>query len=380
MSFRTPRSAGASELSVLFEPDGSGIWHELVEQFNKGRRVRVRLVEGPPATDAREDMYSTAFLGGQSGYDIVYSDVTWIPKLAAAGWLLDLSNRLEAAEREDFLQADLQAGVYHGKLYRIPVVTDAGFLYYRSDLVRRPPQTFADLQVEAMRHQSQNRWGFVWQGKQYEGLITNFLEVLWGHGGEWITPDREVLLDRPEALNALEFLRSAVGNISPPGTTTYTEEDTRMLFQNGRAVFLRNWYYVWTLSNRPESEIRGKVAFTPMVHAPGKTSAATLGGWGFAISRFSPDPDAAWEFVRFATDPKQLKTLHERTGLIPARMSLVPAEFAEIVRHTRMRPQIPEYSRASDILQRWISAALTGGTSSAEALSAAARETRALLK
>src|SRR5262245_17679596 len=249
MSFRTPRSDGATELSVLVEPDGSGIWHELVEQFNKGRRVRVRLVEGPPATDAREDMYSTAFRGGQSGYDIVYSDVTWIPKLAAAGWLLDLSNRLEAVEREDFLQADLQAGVYQGKLYRIPAITDAGFLYYRSDLVRRTPQTFEDLQEEAMRHQSQNRWGYVWQGKQYEGLITNFLGILWGHGGEWITPDREVLLDRPEALNALEFLRSAIGTISPPGTTTYTEEDTRMLFQSGRAVFLRNWYYVWALSN-----------------------------------------------------------------------------------------------------------------------------------
>jgi multiple sugar transport system substrate-binding protein len=153
-----------------------------------------------------------------------------------------------------------------------------------------------------------------------------------------------------------------------------------MLFQSGRAVFLRNWYYVWTLSGRPESEIRGKVAFTPMVHAPGQTSAATLGGWGFAISKFSPNPDAAWEFIRFATEPQQLKTFYERGGLIPARMSLVPPEFREIVSRARARPQIPEYSRASDILQRWLSAALTGAASSAEALNAATRETRALLK
>jgi multiple sugar transport system substrate-binding protein len=365
---------------MLIEPDGTGVWHELAEAFNRTQRVHVRLLEGPPATDTREDMYSTAFLGGQSGYDIIYSDVIWVPKFAAAGWLLDLTDRLEASDRADFLHADLQAGIYDGKLYRIPAVTDAAMLYYRSDLVRRPPQTFEDLVEEARVHGNRQRWGFLWQGKQFEGLVTNFLEILWGYGGDWITPDRQVLLDSPEALNALQFLKSTIGTISPPGVTTYAEEDTRMLFQSGRAVSLRNWYYVWALARRPESEIKGKVAFTPMVHAPGQKSAATLGGWGFAISKFSRNPDAAWEFVRFVTDPKQLRTLHARTGLIPARMSLVPPEFNEIIRSARARPQIPEYSRASDILQRWLSAALTGAADPADALNAAARETRALLK
>src|SRR5690606_12799953 len=116
--------------------------------------------------------------------------------------------------------------------YRVPAFTDAGLLYYRTDLVPEPPQTFEELMRLASANQTPDRWGYVWQGKQYEGLITNYLEVLWGHGGEWIDSNRNVRLDQPEALDALQFLKSTVGTISPPGVTTYIEEDTRTIFQN----------------------------------------------------------------------------------------------------------------------------------------------------
>jgi multiple sugar transport system substrate-binding protein len=362
------------------EPDGTGVWREIIARFNKTHPSSpVRLVEGPPPTDAREDMYSTAFLGGRTGYDIVYCDVIWIPKFAAAGWLLDVTGRLSPADSDDFLPADLEAGKYEGHLYRIPAFTDAGLLYYRSDLVQTPPKSFQELLAAASKFENENRAGLLWQGKQYEGLVTNYLEILWGYGGEWITDDRRVFLDRKEALDALQFLKSTIGTISPRGVTTYAEEETRNLFQNGRSVFLRNWFYVWDLVNRPDSPVQGKVAFVPMVHAQGGVSAATLGGWGFAVSRLSSNPDAAWDFVEFATQPEQLRELYAKAGRIPARKSLVPAEFQEIVRSARPRPRIPEYAQASDILQRWVSAALAGSVTSEEALKNAARETRAVL-
>src|SRR5215468_6713505 len=121
VSLRISRSSDRGELSVLMEPDGTGVWRSIIDRFNTAHpETPVRLVEGPPSTDAREDMYSTAFLAGQSGYDIVYCDVIWIPKFAAAGWLLDLTDRISAADRGDFLPADLEAGRYGGRLYRLP--------------------------------------------------------------------------------------------------------------------------------------------------------------------------------------------------------------------------------------------------------------------
>lgn len=364
------------------EPDGTGVWRQLISEFNGQSPVaQVRLVEGPPATNSREDLYATSFLSGESSFDIVYCDVIWVAKFAAAGWLRDVTVNISQEDRQDFLSTELKAGSYKGRLYRIPAFTDAGLLYYRKDLVPDPPRTFSELVEQSLRFQTGERWGFLWQGKQYEGLVTTFLEVLWGFCGDWIDAGTgQVYLDAPEAFEALRFLKSTIGTISPPGVTGYIEEDTRLLFQSKRAVFLRNWPYVWTLMHRSNAPAAGKVAYTSMVHAPGCSSAATLGGWGFAISSFCPDPEGAWKFIEFITSREQLARVQQNVGLIPSRKSLLPAEFLPITENQRMRPPIPEYARASDILQRWVSAALTGHVTCEKALREAARETRLLLK
>jgi multiple sugar transport system substrate-binding protein len=362
------------------EPDGTGIWREIISSFNASHPgTPIRLIEGPSSTDTREDLYSTAFLARSRGYDVVFCDVVWVPKFAAAGWLLDLTSRLTDAERDDFLPADLEGGTYNGRLYRIPAFTDAGVLYYRRDLVASAPETAEDLVRNAKASQTADRSGYLWQGKQYEGLVTNYLEVLWGYGGDWIDSDHRVLLDSPEGLAALRFLQGSIGRISPRGVTSYSEEETRNLFQGGRGVFLRNWFYVWSLVDQKDSGVKGKVAFAPMVHGPSGSSAATLGGWGFAISRFTSNPEAAWNFVQYATSPQQLRQIYSKAGRIPARKSLVPQEFVPIVRSARSRPRIPEYAQASDILQRWLSAALSGIVKPEDALRNAAQETRAVL-
>ncbi|MGH9148421.1 MAG: extracellular solute-binding protein, partial [Vicinamibacterales bacterium] len=157
------------------------------------------------------------------------------------------------------------------------------------------------------------------------------------------------------------------------------EEETRIIFRNGRAVFLRNWLYVWGLMDQDGTIGRSQVGFAPMVHAPEKDSAATLGGWGFAISRFTKDPEAAWRLVEFLTRPESLAHVRDRMGRVSARQSQVPADLLPILLKARPRPPIPEYAQASDILQRSLSAALTRRASPADALRRAALETRLLL-
>jgi len=362
------------------EPDGTGVWRDLIAQFNREHPgTPVRLIEGPPATNAREDLYSTSFLSGDAAYDIVYGDSIWIAKFAAAGWLVDLSARPSPDDRKDFLPAEFEAGSYQGKLYRMPAFTDAGVLFYRTDLVKTPPKTFEELVSLARSQQTPERWGFLWQGKQYEGLVTVFLEVLWGFGGDWIDAQtREVRIDRPEAIQSIEFLKGTIGTISPSAVTTYIEEDTRNIFQNGRAVFMRNWPYVWTLIQR-SGTLKDEVGMTAMVHSPGKSSAPTLGGWGFAISRYTREPERAWQFVEFLTRTEQLRQVQQRQGRLPARLSMIPPEFLPILATARARPAIPEYAQASDILQRWLSAALTGRASPEQAVREIAKETRLLL-
>jgi multiple sugar transport system substrate-binding protein len=260
---------------------------------------------------------------------------------------------------------------------------------------RPPPRSFEDLERAALALQSPPQlWGFVWQGKQYEGLVCDYLEVLHGHGGFWVDPATlAVGLDRPEAVAALSFLVRCVRErpISPPGVTTYQEEESRRIFQDGRAVFLRNWPYAWRLAQSEGSPVRGRVGVLPMVHAPGGRSAGTLGGWGLAISAFSRHPDLAMEFVRAATSLDAQRALCGPTGYAPARRESYDdpeliaanpflAELRRLHENAVPRPAIAGYALASDILQRHLSAALSGATQPAGALRAAARETRAMLR
>lgn len=366
------------------------------EQQNPG--VRLNMVEGPNASNLLEDLNTSTFLLGSAPYDLVYMDVVWVPKFAAAGWLLDLSDRVSDAERSQFLQGDIEAGLIDGRLYRIPWRTDAGMLYYRTDLLQQlgaaPPTTFDELMQTSQAAQQAGLvdWGYVWQGKQYEGVSAMFVEVLEGFGGFWVDPDtQEIGLDRPEAIAAVEFLYNTIqAGVSPPGVTTYQEEEARRLFQNGKTLFMRNWPYAVPLMNSTGSAIRDKFAIQPMVTTPNGRNGACLGGWGWGIASTSEHADAAWKAVQFFTSEAVVKRFVLDTGYLPSRRSLFsdpevvqkypyfPQVFA-VVGTTTLRPPIPQYAQASDILQRYLSAAFSGRMAPEDAMRAASRETRSLL-
>ena len=377
-------------------------WKELiVEDFEKENPgIHLEIIEAPNATDLTENLYTAAFILGDSPYDLVYMDVIWTGKFAAAGWLLDLSDRISEDELKAFMDKDVEAGRYKGKLYRIPLRSDAGMLYYRTDLLEqigaKPPETFEDLlkTSQQLQEKKATRWGYVWQGAQYEGLPAMFVEILEGFGGFWVNSEtNEVGLDQPEAIKAVEFLRSAIDkSISPPGVTSYREEDTRRLFVSGESAFLRNWPYVWATANEAGSEIKGKVGIKPMVHIPGAKSGACLGGWGMGIAKTSKHPQEALKAIQYFTSKEAQRRFTLETASISSRRDLFSdpeiiakyphyPKFQKLVESAVLRPPIAQYAQASDILQRYLNAALSNRSLSVEkTMKSAANETRNLLK
>lgn len=388
----------AITIKTLVRADEAQQLQPLVNKFNQQHSdIRFQIVEAPSDSNQVEDLYTSSFLLGNSPYDVVYMDIVWTPKFAAAGWLRDLSDRLSAEEAQKYLEADIAGGMYQDKLYRLPFRSDAGMLYYRQDLLQEagyePPETFRELIEisQALQQQELTDWGYVWQGKQYEGLAAMFVEILQGNGAFWVDPETlEVGLDRPEAIAAVEFLRETIAkDISPPGVTTYAEEETRLLFQNGKAAFLRNWPYVYSLA--ADSAIAGKYSIKPMVHAVGQDSGATLGGWGLGISTSTKHPEAAWQVIEFLSSEASQREFILATGFVPSRVALfndpeIVAKYSyypqllEVVQSSALRPPIPQYAQASDILQRYLSAAITGKMTPEQAMKTAANETRNLLK
>ncbi len=372
-------------LRFLDQPDNSAAWREIIRVFESANPgVKVELVEGPTATDTRETMYSTALMSGKTVYDIVYMDVVWVPKFASQGWLLPLDEWFTPDKREAFLPGDILGSIYENRIYRVPMRADAGVLFYRSDLVADPPATFRELSDAARMYQEiPDRWGFLFQGAQYEGLVCSFLEILWGHGGDVLDSDGRVVLDSDEGFAALSWMVEAVGEITPEAVVTHQEEETRRLFQEGRAVFLRNWPYVWRMVDAEDGPLRGKVGVSMMPGSKGMPGASTLGGWGFGIAAACPHPEKAWEFIRHACTEESMRILHRHNGALPARRSLYSdtgmleanphfPDLYNVLLTARPRPVHPRYPQISDAIQVHVSAALVGREDPQDALRSAA--------
>jgi multiple sugar transport system substrate-binding protein len=127
-----------------------------------------------------------------------------------------------------------------------------------------------------------------------------------------------------------------------------------------------------------------------MVNLPGKQSGACLGGWGFGISKSSKHQREAWQVIEYFNQPDIQRQYFLETGYVPSRKSLftddtlvakynyLPA-LLQGAENAVLRPPIPQYAQVSDILQRYLSAALTGSKTPEAAMKEAARETRTLL-
>jgi multiple sugar transport system substrate-binding protein len=385
---------------LMTAPDAQPWKQGLIADFEKKNPgIRINLIEGPNAVNLIEDLYTSAFLLGDSPYDLVNMDVIWTSKFAAADWLMDLSDRISPTELAVFSPKDLEAGRYELGLYRIPIRSDLRMLYYRSDLLEaaglKPPETFDDLIEisQALQKDKKVNWGYLWQGRQYEGLVAMFMDILQGFGGFWVNPTTlEVGLDRPEALKAIAFLQNTIDTkVSPPGVTTYQEDETLRFFKSGQAAFLGSWPYVWPIANAEDSLVKGKIGIKPMVHAPGMRGGACLGGWGLGIAKSSKHPEEAWKAIQYFTSVEVQRQLILQTGYVPSRKELftdseVVAKYPhypkllEVSQSAVLRSPIAQYAQVSDILQRYLSRALTTRNNPEKLMQAAANETRRILK
>ena len=160
--------------------------------------------------------------------------------------------------------------------------------------------------------------------------------------------------------------------ISPASVTSAMEEDSRRAFQDGHAIFMRNWPYAYALlQDSAGSKVAGRFAVAPMPGGPGGKPTAALGGAQLAINANSEHPEAAWAVIDYLTRPEQMLERAQVVGQFPARrrgiaeadlarsLSIPPAQIRAVVERAVPRPVTPVYTQLSDILQIHLHRALT---------------------
>lgn len=393
--FGLVRARTIESVTFLMAAPFADATRDLVKQFNQEHRgeINLKVVRGPLETEAMSDLAISSLLLGKAPFDGLLMDVTWLPKYAAAGWMEPLEDFFNEKDVDALAIGAREGNSYDGHLYRWPLTADMGLLYYRTDLMEQPPETPEELVLVSQSLQKDRKvdWGYVWQGRQYEGLSCVYLEMIDGFGGDWLQPNNNHIgLDLDPGVQAAAWLQELIDQgVSPNAVTNYAEPEALQSFKVGDAAFMRNWPYAWTELQKSDSAVKGNVGITTMVARPGH-STATLGSWGLTVLKGSAHVNASIEAIRFLTNESSQKQLFLNHGYTPTQQSVfddpqllqdkpILAEFGQALKVVKARPETPLYAQISDVLTRQLSSILTRETTPKDGMNVATSHTNQIL-
>lgn len=388
-------AAQAADLAMVSGDTGNGLafLRSQLDKFEAATGNKVTIVPMPSSTTDQFGQYKLWLAAGNADIDVYQTDVIWAPQLADQ--FLDLTDAAKDIVKDHF-PSIIESQTVNGKLVALPAFTDAPALFYRKDLLEKygekVPTTWAELTATAQKIQDGERaagngdmQGFVFQGNAYEGLTCDALEWVKSYGGgQIIEADGSISINNPQAAAALEAAKSWVGTIAPQGVLSYQEEESRGVWQLGNAVFMRNWPYAYALGNGADSAVKDKfdVAPLPKGDGPDARSAATLGGWNVAVSKYSRNPDEAIKLALYLASTEVQKERAINQSNLPTIESLYSdadvlkaspfmANWKEIFQNAVPRPSAPakvKYNEVSSLFWSAVHETLSGNGTAAENL------------
>ncbi|HHV63339.1 MAG TPA: ABC transporter substrate-binding protein [Firmicutes bacterium] len=376
----------------------------LIRRFEKLHpNIEVEFVEMPSPNYSTEiHQYLVTTLAGETGdIDVFTIDCIWFPEFGEAGWLLNMDPYIAAQEKANYFKGAIETVSYKGHQVGMPWYIDAGMLYYRKDLLDKygfkPPKTWDELihqaQVILKGEKNPNLHGFIWQGRQAEVLVCDLVEFL-GSDGAVLDDKGNVVINNEAGLRAAQLMYDLIYKykITPESVNTYDEEPSRQVFTSGNAIFLRNWSYVWNIAQDPkESKVVGKVGIAPIPAFKGSKSASCLGGYQFAVNKYSEHPKEAAELAKFLSSPESQLYFAQKISFAPTRPAVYDnaklakqnpflVSLKDVFVYATPRPIHPRYPEISLILQSEFSKLLTNKQTPKQTVDAAAAKIKALLK
>lgn len=367
--------AGKGLVISVYTPAGdTATFTAMAERCSEqvGGRFAIRQFSLPKSPDDQRLQLARRLTGNDRTLDVMAMDVIWTAEFADAGWTLPLSDdpagRAEADATGDTLPGPLATATWHHRLYAAPVTTNTQLLWYRTDLMDKPPTTWAGMVAEAalLHTAGEPSWIGV-QGKQDEGLVVWFNTLLVSAGGQVLSDDGKTvtLTDTPRhraaTVGALQIMKSVATAPGADPSITETDASTaRLAFEQGRSALEVNWPYV--LASMLENAVKGGVSFLPLNKRPdlagsinrvgtfapsdqqfrdayqasrkvfgfapypsvqpGRPAKSTLGGLNLAVAKTTRHRAEAFEAIRCLRDVQSQKYVSLEGGLPPVRTSL----------------------------------------------------------
>jgi multiple sugar transport system substrate-binding protein len=345
--------------------------------------ITIKILTLSPTADVAYQQLTQRFTAGSSTPDVITSDVIWPVTFARPGWLANLAKF--KPDTSAFFPGQMATGQYKGGIYAIPWFINAEGLYYRTDLIKTPPTTAAQLfkdALAAMKKDPKLKEGLAFEGDKYEGAVTAFQSF----GGQ-LTPATLDNINTPANAAVLTMMYDAVHkyHISPTAVSTWEESQVQDAWLSGQTPFALNWPYIFALSqgsNPAYPAVKNHTGWVPFPNPTGSNPQASLGGDDLVMNAKSTHQAAAWEFIKYLTSDDAQIARAIAAGDPPAVKSAYNAKLYAAAPYFKQeqavfaaatpRPVTPVYTQISSQLQTMISSVLSGQATPSAALSATA--------
>ena len=404
-------TAEAQTINILMEsvPDTRFV-QEVLPQFTEATGIEVE-VEVVNYAEMHTKLVPQ-LVAPTGSYDAIVVDFYWVGEFTKASWLQPLDERIAADNFDTSVYFDSLlnlVGEVDGTTYMLPFYNYAMGLTYREDLIEDPeeqaafqdkygmelrvPETWEEYlnQVEFFTRDTDgdgqtDLYGVVNQGLRPDPIAMEWSNYLYANGGQYYDEASwEPMLDTPEAAAALADYRRNLNQYGPPGAASFGFDEAFNVAAQGKAFSYITYNMFRTAYDDPsQSAVVGKMEIAAVPNG------GLNGAWGWAIPNSSPDPDAAWTFLKWIESPAIAKQ-RALLGGSPTRIDvfedpevLAQYEYYPALRNlletSRNFPVFTYTPQFVEVLGRELSLAVTEEKSPEDALATANEEFRALLE
>jgi len=373
----------------------------IVDAFNAAHEGEINVTMQYVNSDNALQKVTVALQGGEQP-DISYQYGTNMPQLAQSPKLVDLTDRVNAADFgwDDFFEGERAVATVNGRVYGIPALVDNLAIVYNKDLFEQsgvpeptPDWTWDDARAaaSAITDPDEKIFGMVFPADGSETTVWEYEAMLWAAGGDILSSDNTTAAFNGEGgVRALTTLQQMEQDGSLYLDFHPDSGKSGQLFNSGNIGMVITG--PWDLSSFPDANYGVQVM--PAFDAGG--SHETIAGPdNWVIFDNGPERvDAAWEFLTFLASPDLILQDSLATSHLPTRASVqdLPgfADFdqkypgvgtfaANLANVLKARPQIAQYPQVSQFLGQAVVSVLLGQAEPQEALDAAAEQTDGVL-
>ena len=388
-AIRSSHAAGDPVHFISHRYPGLEYYADKLKSALPGVTVDARLMQAPEAIQLQR----LALSSSSAQLDILWGNNITMASFAKSGWLEPLDD-LWAKHKDEFKLGDInprlvQSCTYDGHIYGMPLTVNTTLYAYRSDLYEQKgltPATTWDGYIANAKalNEPPRRYGVTIAMKS--DMVSNEMNaVLNTIGDGWFDKNWRPIFNDERGVKAVETYKRLAQFCVPGYTAVHNDEHSINMSQDIAAQGQQWATRCSTMDNPAKSRVVGKIKWTVMPEGGKQVVVSDI----YCISRFAgKDKDMLFRLLASTLREENQRgaaalAMPSRDGVLKdpelaEKYRWYPA-VAQCLAIGQPLPPLPEFSEASEIINKRIVQAVVGQMDTKAALDAAASEVQAML-